>query len=140
MEKTNEIPAVLLLSHGPLCDGLLESTKMIYGNVTRVETLGLAEGMDPGEYEVELRKLVGKYEGNIFFLVDIMGGTPFNTMAKLVREKQYYGMAGMNMPMLIEVLANREECSGAELAKQVTENITAIGPDLTNFLQKIHNK
>ncbi|WP_297036291.1 hypothetical protein [uncultured Enorma sp.] len=44
-------PAILVLSHGPMCEGLVESVKMVYGNVDGLEALALREGDNPEEYE-----------------------------------------------------------------------------------------
>ena len=97
------IPAVLVISHGFFCQALIDSVKMIFGDAQRLE-----EGMDPDAYEAALRALVEKYDGNVFVCVDIMGGTPFKCMAKLAKTRRLSAVAGVSVPMLIEVLSDRE--------------------------------
>lgn len=109
-----EKPAVIVVSHGTLCEGLVSATSMIYGELDRVEALPLRVGMDPEEYLGELRDLVASYGGNVVLLADIMGGTPFNSIMKLGRELPLYAVAGMSMPLLLAVLEYRE--AGSDLA------------------------
>ena len=41
--------------------------------------------------------------------------------------------------MLIEVLSNREECAGDELAARVAENCAGMEVDLTAFMKKVYH-
>lgn len=132
-------PAVLVISHGFVCQALIDSVKMIFGDAPRLEALPLEEGMDPDAYEAALRALVDKYEGNVFVCVDIMGGTPFKSLAKLAKTRRLSAVAGVSVPMLIEVLSNREECAGDELAALVAENCAGMDIDLAAFMKKIYN-
>ena len=133
------VPAVLVISHGPVCQALIDSVKMIFGDAQRLEALPLGEGMDPDAYEAALRALVEKYEGNVFLCVDIMGGTPFKCLAKLAKTRRLSAVAGISVPMLIEVLSNREECAGDELATRVAENCAGMEVDLTAFMKKVYH-
>ncbi len=133
-------PTVLLLSHGPLCEGMKASAEMIYGKTDRLEALELKEGVSPEEYEQEILTVMDHYDNNVFILVDILGGTPFNTMAKIARERRVYGMAGMSMPMVLEVFTYREECSGKELAEMTMKNLTAGKINLCDFFENAYQK
>ena len=133
------IPAVLVISHGFFCQALIDSVKMIFGDAQRLEALPLEEGMDPDAYEAALRALVEKYDGNVFVCVDIMGGTPFKCMAKLAKTRRLSAVAGVSVPMLIEVLSDREECAGDELAARVAENRAGMDTDLTALMKKLYH-
>lgn len=133
------IPAVLVISHGFFCQALIDSVKMIFGEAQRLEALPLEEGMDPDAYEAALRALVEKYDGNVFVCVDIMGGTPFKCMAKLAKTRRLSAVAGVSVPMLIEVLSDREECAGDELAARVAENCAGMDTDLTALMKKLYH-
>lgn len=132
-------PAILVVSHGPMCAGLIESTKMIFGNVNRIEALPLDEDADVDEYYEALEALIAKYEENVFIVCDIVGGTPFNTLMKLSRKHRLHGVSGASIPLLIEVLANREEMDGDELAHTVAANVTMVPIDLSPILEKAFN-
>lgn len=133
------MPALLLLSHGPLCEGMKESAKMVYGNTMFLEALQLKEGVDPEEYKKEVLTVMDRYDNNVFVLVDILGGTPFNVLAQIARERRVYGMAGMSLPMVMEALTFRQACSGQELADAVMENLSACKINLCDFLNNAYH-
>ena len=64
------------------CRELVNSVKMVFGDVTRLESLPLEEGMDPEAYEEQLNRLIDSYDGNVFVCVDIMGGHPLNLLQR----------------------------------------------------------
>lgn len=136
----DKYPAVLLLSHGPLCEGMKASAEMIFGKTDRLEALELKAGENPEEYEQEILTMLDHYENNVFVLVDILGGTPFNTVAKISRERRVYGMAGMSMPMVLEILSDREDYSGKELAEMAMENLAAGKVNLCDFFENAYQK
>ena len=133
------VPVVIVISHGFFCKELVNSVKMIFGDVDRVESLPLEEGLDPEVYENALNKLIDDNEGNVFVCADIMGGTPFKSLAKAARTREIYGVAGVSMPMLIEVLSNRDMYTGKELAANVAEACKEVVVDLSEYLEKMHN-
>ena len=133
------VPVVIVISHGFFCKELVNSVKMIFGDVDRVESLPLEEGMDPEVYQNALNKLIDDNEGNVFVCADIMGGTPFKSLAKAARTREIYGVAGVSMPMLIEVLSNRDMYTGKELAANVAEACKEVVVDLSEYLEKMHN-
>ena len=133
-----QVPAILVSSHGVFCRELVNSVKMVFGDVTRLESLPLEEGMDPEAYEEQLNRLIDSYDGNVFVCVDIMGGTPFKSLAKAARTRCLYGVAGVSMPMLIEVLSDRDEMCGKELAAQAASVCRDMIMDLSEYMEKMH--
>ena len=133
-----QTPVILVISHGFFCRELVNSVKMIFGDAPGLLGLPLEEGMDPEVYEEQLNQLIDSYDGNVFVCVDIMGGTPFKSLAKAARTRTLYGVAGVSMPMLIEVLSNRDELSGRELAAQAAAACSEMVMDLTEYMEKMH--
>ena len=133
-----QTPVILVISHGFFCRELVNSVKMIFGDAPGLLSLPLEEGMDPEVYEEQLNRLIDSYDGNVFVCVDIMGGTPFKSLAKAARTRTLYGVAGVSMPMLIEVLSNRDELSGRELAAQAAAACSEMVMDLTEYMEKMH--
>lgn len=133
-----QTPVILVISHGFFCRELVNSVKMIFGDAPGLLSLPLEEGMDPEVYEEQLNQLIDSYDGNVFVCVDIMGGTPFKSLAKAARTRTLYGVAGVSMPMLIEVLSNRDELSKRELAAQAAAACSEMVMDLTEYMEKMH--
>lgn len=101
---------VLLISHGPFCEGLLKSLQMISGPQEDVFALPLVEGENPDEYRTQLDELISKnedkYEGTLV-LCDLKGGTPYNSAAFVSQKHKMSLVTGMNVPMAITVITSR---------------------------------
>ena len=67
-EEIQAAPAIIVMSHGPFCVGLIESAKMVYGEMTGVEALPLEEGMDPEVYERNFAELICRGRMNILWI------------------------------------------------------------------------
>lgn len=102
---------VIIATHGEFSSALLGSANMIFGNAEDVVTIAFLPGQGPEDlldrYAEETR---GASEA--LFLVDLFGGSPYNAAARFVAERQGTGfeadiVTGVNLPMLIEVLAKR---------------------------------
>jgi len=64
-----------------------------------------------------------RFPAGVLVLVDLMSGTPFNTVMSIADERQIYGIAGMNLPLLIETALMRGSSSLAEIAATAHERI-----------------
>lgn len=70
---------IILASHGDFAKGIKESSEMIFGSQENLETVMLKPSMGPEEYRNNLKKAMEKVgSGDILFLADLWGGTPFN--------------------------------------------------------------
>lgn len=96
---------VLLLSHGKLAAGLLDSYNMIVGENDRVSAIGLTdEGI--GLFRERLQQYMADKKDRVtLILTDIKGGTPFNEAYNLLLQhpEDIKVVTGMNLPMLIEL-------------------------------------
>ena len=79
---------VLLISHGLLCRGLADSVSMVAGNIEQSECISLKPGQDPGEFKEKVRQAVEELDTGmgVLVLTDLLGGTPFNSIAMLCQE------------------------------------------------------
>ncbi|WP_196591446.1 PTS sugar transporter subunit IIA [Pectinatus frisingensis] len=94
---------LLLVSHGNLCEYMLKSTAMIVGNIEQACAVPLNPGETPQNYENRVRKAIADLDTGegIIALVDVLGGTPYNTVGSLSRECKLQIITGMNMPMTV---------------------------------------
>ena len=110
--------AIIIASHGLFSEELLKSSEMIFGKQTNVNTVTFF----PGE---GVSDLTNKYinsinslnsENGLLFIVDIFGGSPFNCASLLALENDSMEvLAGANLPMLLEVFANKSALSLKDL-------------------------
>ena len=115
---------IVVVSHGPLAEGLKSAAEMIVGPQERF----LAVGMDPAadmdrlraQIEAAAAEVAAGDPAGVLVLVDLMGGSPANASAYLASSGTPV-LCGTNLPMLLEVLGSR---SGRGLA-----DLTALAAD-----------
>lgn len=107
---TNEV-AVLLMSHGDLAREAMKSAEMVFGKQENYETMSvfLADQMD--DLKQEMYEKVDRLDTSKGLLVftDIVGGTPMNLAGNLLDRENTILCSGLNLPMLIEALMNRDK-------------------------------
>lgn len=112
---------IILASHGDFAKGIKELSEMIFGSQENLETVMLKPSMGPEEYRNNLKKAMEKVgSGDVLFLADLWGGTPFNQCMTLYEEDKdrIAVVAGLNLPMLIQALSERMTSESAhDLAK-----------------------
>ncbi len=104
---------IVLVSHGTMCIGMKDSFEMIAGKNPDIYALSLTEGIY--EFKNNFLKLMQQICPNeqILIFSDIQGGTPFNEAYAyyLENSNNIRLIAGMNLPMLIEVALQMENLS-----------------------------
>lgn len=128
----SDIPGIILLSHGALAGGLLNTLQMVFGDVENVTAVELEEGDNPEEYQNEIAKLYEAMPDKTVFLVDIFGGSPFNQVMQyfLKTGKEIRAVSGMNLGMLMAAVSTREDAAAnyiEQIALQGKEAVIDIG-------------
>lgn len=96
---------ILVVSHGPMCEAMLESAAMIAGENPSVSAVKLTE-TGIGDFSARLQSAIEACgDEPILILSDIKGGTPFNESFKfaMTSPDRIRLISGVNLPMLIEV-------------------------------------
>ena len=110
---------IILLSHGSLSIEMKKTAHMILGDFTDVECLELDSDADIVSYEESIRRLLDSNDENLI-LCDLLGGTPYLTSLKIYNSIDYKSnvkiITGMNLPMLIESISNKDNYNLIELA------------------------
>jgi PTS system mannose-specific IIA component len=115
---------LLVISHGMLCEGIVDSVGMLAGQIEQLDTVSLKPGMAPETYQKMVREAGERLDtgSGVLVLVDLMGGTPFNTIAMLSQDLNVQILTGMNMAMLVTLALERtEETTLDELIKKAEE-------------------
>lgn len=110
--------AIIIASHGLFSEELLNSSEMIFGKQTNVDTVTFLPGEGVSDltnkYLDSIKSLNSK--DGILFIVDIFGGSPFNCASLLALENNNMEvLTGANLPMLLEVFANKSSLALKEL-------------------------
>lgn len=117
---------IIIASHGDFANGILQSGEMIFGKQENVKAVTLMPSEGPDDVKAKMKEAIASFDNQdeILFLVDLWGGTPFNQANSLFEEHKdkWAIVAGMNLPMLIEVFASRLSMNSArEIAAHILD-------------------
>lgn len=121
---------IVIVTHNESAKALLDTTEMICGKQENIIAINFYPNMDNLALLNKMKEKIKNLDikDGIIFLVDIFGGTPFNTAFLLSKEyKNSFIISGVNIPMIIESCEIREEKMELEkkidLIKKVTIDI-----------------
>ncbi|MGN1399363.1 MAG: PTS sugar transporter subunit IIA [Erysipelotrichaceae bacterium] len=100
---------VLLMSHGKMAEGMLDSCKLFFGeDIPQIKALCLCEGDNPELFDDRIREACEEIDdgSGVIALCDLLGGTPSNRSVFCLNENLQV-ITGMNFTILLEVLATR---------------------------------
>lgn len=105
---------IIVACHGRMGEEIVQTATMVFGDIEGVHAVSFV----PGEGQEDL---IQKYEaiigqtGNreeVLFLVDLFGGSPYNSASRVVANCQQADiLTGVSLPMLLEILDSRDEKS-----------------------------
>lgn len=115
--------ALVLISHGHLCEELKKSTEMIMGPQENIYTVPLLPEDGQESYKKKFLKVVEPLDDYIV-LADLMGGTPCNVVSKLIMTGTKIDLyAGMNLPMVIGFINGTLIDQPVDLVQEGQKNI-----------------
>lgn len=124
-ETVNEnLPGIILLSHGPFAVSLLDTARMLFGDAENLAAFSFEEGDDADQYRETFEETIDAFPEETLILVDLFGGTPCNQVMRYVqeRERPLEVVGGMNLPMLLNAVISREKKNGKEFSLDTVEN------------------
>lgn len=127
---------IVLVSHGALAAGLKDAAEMIVGPQERFIAIGMQASDKLDDLRTRIEAAVdetGKDETLV--LVDILGGNPANASSQLAH-KGIQVICGVNLPMLLEILTQRENVTVQKLATIATQ---AAQEGVINFTQQLEH-
>lgn len=100
---------ILLMSHGKMAEGMLDSSKLFFGeDIPQVKALCLEPSDNPEEFDERIREAVAEIDdgAGVIAMCDLLGGTPCNRSAFVLNDRLQV-ITGMNFTMLLELLGKR---------------------------------
>ncbi len=123
---------IIIASHGNMAQGILDTSKLFFGEQAQMKALCLQANDNPEEFVDVLKegiKEVDTGDGVIVFC-DMLFGSPCNCMTKILAEDldnpKLDVITGVNLAMILQILAVREnsDCSVKELIDAGNQGIT----------------
>ncbi len=107
---------VVIVGHGDLGQALVGSASLILGEQTNIAAVSLSPQDNLESCHSALMNGIEQLDTSqgLIVLADLFGGTPCNAAALGQRERPYPVVAGVNLPMLLEVLLNRDSVASAD--------------------------
>jgi len=114
---------ILLLTHGPLGNALLETLETIMEKQEDIMCITCNPGDDPEVKKEAIYKAIDKLNTGkgVIILTDMFGGTPSNLAMSVLGVKPIEVIAGVNLPMLIKFVENRRHTVLPEAAQRAFE-------------------
>lgn len=110
---------ILLAGHGSFASGLLHASTLFFGTQPQLAALELHNGDDAQAFRTRMTALLAELDtgDGCMILTDLFGGTPCNCAMALQSERVRV-LAGVNLPMLMEALSQRDIQLDAEMLAQ----------------------
>lgn len=113
---------ILVCTHGMAAKGMINSAEMICGQQTNLRTVAFKNGETLDQLSENIKRQLNSLHNQqgTLILTDIKGGSPFNVLVGIIRNnEQYQLITGVNLPMLLEALINRQQDGLIALTKKV---------------------
>jgi PTS system mannose-specific IIA component len=126
---------VIVATHGEFGFTLLSTLRMILGETEAIMAINLLSEDSMESFQVKMEKaleIVDPKRTGALALVDMLGGTPFNVAFRLAQTRKLQVVTGVNLPMLIKVVSDRDE---AELDRLVPEIQSATRESIVTSLE-----
>lgn len=110
---------LILISHAALAAGMREAAEMILGEQENLSVFGLYPGDTLDYFAAKIEQAIDSCPSpdNVLILSDLKCGTPDNASMMMVLKKGVTCMTGCNLPMLLDVLSMRDECTVREIVE-----------------------
>lgn len=109
---------LIVSGHIHFASGMASAVAAITGSQQQIAFIDFVEAISPDELEVQMRSAIAEMDCSegYLFLTDLPGGTPCNrAMAVMMSSANVEVLSGINLPMIINAVFEREDCELKEL-------------------------
>ena len=105
---------IVITSHGPMAQGILETSKLFFGEQPQMQACCLSAEDSPDDFVEVLKKAISEVDtgDGVFVFCDMLFGSPCNCMARVVAEDldsdKIQVVTGVNLAMILQILSVRE--------------------------------
>lgn len=123
---------IIVTSHGDMAQGLLETSKLFFGEQPQMKAFCLQATDNPDDFVEVLRKGIEEVDtgDGVIVFCDMLFGSPCNCLARIIgadlENDKIEVITGMNLAMILQILATREagEVNVQELLDAGIQGIT----------------
>ncbi len=109
---------IVIVTHGNFAKELLAATEMIVGSLKQVEAVAIYAKEGLNDLEKKLKQAIEKTNSpeGVLILIDMFGGSPATASLSFIDKYKMKVMAGVNLPIVLEVVTHRQSCDLEKLA------------------------
>jgi PTS system mannose-specific IIB component len=112
---------IVVASHGTLAQSLIATAELIVGaqDALAAACLDPQDSLETCCDALQAALAAVDQDAGVMVLIDLFGGTPGNAAALGLSTRSYPVIAGVNLPMLLEVLMSRESAQSPDELAQI---------------------
>lgn len=114
---------ILIISHDGIGATLLGAAVSATGGITEnIRSMAFYSDSDPRQFSNDTLEQINILDSGdgVLVLTDMHGAIPFNIVNRLTAEANIHVVAGLNLPMLIQVI-NHKQLALAELSEKAVD-------------------
>ncbi len=114
---------LIIAAHLNLAEELIKAAEFILGKLEAVRTLSIDPSMDVTKVCHDFKRAISDVDQGkgVLIMTDMFGGTPTNISLSFLKEKHIEVISGVNLPMIIKFIDQRDKYPLTEVALQVKE-------------------
>lgn len=105
---------IVICSHGPMAQGILETSKLFFGDQPQLQACCLNAEDNPDEFVDTLKEAIAQVDSGdgVYVFCDLLFGSPCNCMARVIgtdlESDKIRVLTGINLAMILQILSTRE--------------------------------
>ncbi|MCX5860200.1 MAG: PTS sugar transporter subunit IIA [Proteobacteria bacterium] len=115
---------VVLVGHGGLAEEMMRTAEFIAGKLERVAAVRVNQEEPLEALQKKIRDAIRQVAGaeGVLVLTDMFGGTPSNLSLSFMEPGKVEVISGMNLPMVLKLIENREGLNLQAYAREIRES------------------
>lgn len=133
---------IILIGHGKTSVAFKEAIQMIFGKADNFIALTFEPGEGIEDVKNKILQVSSKFSNNqILIVTDLFSGTPYNVAADLaLKGKAKDVIAGMSLPILLEIATKMTSMSIAELVQEILTDSASYTKALSCEMKKVEKE
>lgn len=114
---------LIIVTHCDLGKEFLSAAEFIVGRVHNADVVSITQTSDSEKVRKTIEKKISELDSGegVIILTDMFGGTPSNISLSFLNEEMVEVITGVNLPMVLAIVQNRNGVKLAALAKKAQQ-------------------
>lgn len=129
---------IVVVTHGNLSEQLVATASLIMGGTSDIKAVTFAASESLEDLRTKTAAAANEFlSDGCLILTDIMGGSATNVSIEVMKSRtDVEVVTGVNLPMLVEAISARTDCTLKELSARIQDSGTRSIINLKDFFEK----